>query len=204
VRSTCTNTASLHLCLTTDSLLLIHALATLIILYVRFVAINSLRASVVYHCSVSVFVYAFSALTLLVGRREKHPAYKNWLMRCWCGYLSGARCWLFAYGLADVSASQTPSSLASFKSRLVLPFWYWLTQVVLECFMPVISMHRMVVHGHLLETENFSWVMHSFKLSSCEGQGKKSLYLATFNLISTLLIILYCHSPYVDFHDPLM
>ena len=24
----------------------------------------------------------------------------------------------------------TPSSLVSFKSRLVLPFWYWLTQVV--------------------------------------------------------------------------
>jgi len=27
---------------------------------------------------------------------------------------------------------KTPSSLASFKSRLVLPFWYWLTQAVLE------------------------------------------------------------------------
>jgi len=27
---------------------------------------------------------------------------------------------------------KTPSSLASFKLRLVLPFWYWLTQVVLE------------------------------------------------------------------------
>ena len=27
---------------------------------------------------------------------------------------------------------QTPSSLASLKSRLVLPFWFWLTQVVLE------------------------------------------------------------------------
>ena len=27
---------------------------------------------------------------------------------------------------------RTPSSLASFKSRLVLPFWYRLTQVVLE------------------------------------------------------------------------
>jgi len=27
---------------------------------------------------------------------------------------------------------QTPSSLASFESRLVLPFWYRLTQVVLE------------------------------------------------------------------------
>jgi len=28
--------------------------------------------------------------------------------------------------------SKTPSSLASFKSRLVLPFWYRLAQVVLE------------------------------------------------------------------------
>ena len=27
---------------------------------------------------------------------------------------------------------KTPSSLASLKSRLILPFWYWLTQVVLE------------------------------------------------------------------------
>jgi len=27
--------------------------------------------------------------------------------------------------------SQTPSSLASFKSRLVLPFWYRLSQVIL-------------------------------------------------------------------------
>ena len=27
---------------------------------------------------------------------------------------------------------KTPSSLASFKSRLVLPFWYRLTRVVLE------------------------------------------------------------------------
>ena len=27
---------------------------------------------------------------------------------------------------------KTPSSLASFKSRLVLPVWYWLTPVVLE------------------------------------------------------------------------
>jgi len=27
---------------------------------------------------------------------------------------------------------KAPSSLASFKSRLILPFWYQLTQVVLE------------------------------------------------------------------------
>ena len=51
---------------------------------------------------------------------------------CWCGCLSGARCRLFAYGPANTTASQNPIFCASFKSRLVLPFWYQLTQVVLE------------------------------------------------------------------------
>ena len=51
-------------------------------------------------------------------------------MRCWRGYMSGARCKWFAYGPAD--ATGTLSSLASLKSRLVWPFWCWLTQVVLE------------------------------------------------------------------------
>ena len=54
------------------------------------------------HCTIAAaaFIFtvcshcAFSALKLLVGRHEEHPACKNWLMRCWCGCLSGARCWL--------------------------------------------------------------------------------------------------------------
>jgi len=85
----------------------------------------SLIFSIQFHCSSSKT--PFTALTLLVGRQEEHPACKNWVMRCWCGYLSGARCRLFAYGPADA-----PSSLASFKSRLVLRFFCWLTQIVLE------------------------------------------------------------------------
>jgi len=47
---------------------------------------------------------AFSALTLLVRCQEEHLACKNRLMRCWCGYLSAARCRLFAYGPADATA----------------------------------------------------------------------------------------------------
>jgi len=43
----------------------------------------------------------FSALTLLVGRQQKHPACKNWVMRCWHGYLSEARCKWFAYRSVD-------------------------------------------------------------------------------------------------------
>ena len=50
---------------------------------------------------VSELFSAFSALTLLVGWQEGHPACKK-------------------------------LSLASVKSRLVLPFWYRLTQIVLE------------------------------------------------------------------------
>ena len=60
---------------------------------------------------------AFSALTLLVGWQEGHPACKNWVMRYWHGYLSGARCKWFAYGSADATA--TPSSLAPVKSGMV-------------------------------------------------------------------------------------
>jgi len=47
---------------------------------------------------------AFSALTLLVGRQEGHPAYKNRVVGCWRGYLSGVRCRL-AYGPADATAT---------------------------------------------------------------------------------------------------
>ena len=47
---------------------------------------------------------AFSALTLLVGRQEGHPACKNWAVGCWRGYLSGARCTL-AYSPADATAT---------------------------------------------------------------------------------------------------
>ena len=75
---------------------------------------------------------AFSALTLLVGCQEEHPACKSWVMRCWCGYLSEARCRLFVYGPADATASQNSIISCLIKSRLVLPFRYWPTQVVLE------------------------------------------------------------------------
>jgi len=74
----------------------------------------------------SMQLFAFSALTLLVGWQEGHPACKNWVVGCWRGYLSGARC-----RLAYAQLMPLPT-LASVKSRLVLPFRYRLTWVVLE------------------------------------------------------------------------
>ena len=72
---------------------------------------------------------AFSALTLLVGRQEGHPACKK--------QSGGVLAWLSVW--SKVQTCIWPSwchchslSLAPVKSRLVLPFWYRLTQVVLE------------------------------------------------------------------------
>ena len=72
---------------------------------------------------------AFSALTLLVGQQEGHPACKKqscevlaWLS-VWSKVQTCIRpSWCHCYSLSP----------ASVKSRLVLPFWYWPTRVVLE------------------------------------------------------------------------
>ena len=42
------------------------------------------------------------------GIRKSIRPVKNWMMRCCGGYLSGARCRLFAYGQADATAFQNP------------------------------------------------------------------------------------------------
>ena len=71
--------------------------------------------------------FTFSALTLLVGRQEGHPACKS--------LSGGVLAWLSVW--SEVQTCRWPSwchchslSLASVKSRLVLPFWYRLTWVV--------------------------------------------------------------------------
>jgi len=61
--------------------------------------------------------WPFSALTLLVGRQEEHPACNKLSEGCRRGYLSGACCKWFAYGPPD--ATSAPSSLASLS-----PDWF--------------------------------------------------------------------------------
>ena len=55
--------------------------------------------------SLAELLFPFSALMLLVGRQEGHPACKkNWAVGCWHGYLSGAS-YRLAYGPADANAT---------------------------------------------------------------------------------------------------
>ena len=91
-------------------------------------------------CAVSctICVKYFKTLDLLpsllwhcwLSMRKSIWPVKNWVMRCWHGYLSGARCRWVVCGPADATA--TPSSLASLKSRMVLLFWCRLIHIVLE------------------------------------------------------------------------
>ena len=97
--------------------------------------------------------YAFSALTLLVGRQEGHPACKNWV----CIWPS----WCHCHSL----------SLASVKSRLVLPFWYRLTRVVLDKGpLKVCSVVVVVVTDRMLTVISYSgaWSRHGSTLQSSD------------------------------------
>jgi len=81
----------------------------------RDIAVPAITIALFFNWFSSAGLCAFSALTLLVGCQE--------VMRCWCGYLSGARCRLFAYGPADATASPNPII-----SCLVLnPDWFYLS-----------------------------------------------------------------------------
>ena len=74
---------------------------------------------------VRLFIIAFSALTLLVGWQEGHPTCKK---QRW-----GAGMVICLERGADLHMVQlVPLSLASVKSRSLLPFWYRLTWVVPE------------------------------------------------------------------------
>jgi len=70
---------------------------------------------------------AFSALTLLVGRQEGHPACKKqwWDAGVVVGLEQGA-------DLHIAQLMPLPLTVSCFsKIQIVLPFWYRLTQVVL-------------------------------------------------------------------------
>jgi len=61
------------------------------------------------HLFAVIFLFNYIDLHRLGGRKGIRPV-KNWVVGCWCGYLSGARCRL-AYGPADATATHChPSS----------------------------------------------------------------------------------------------
>jgi len=86
----------------------------------------TMAAVELFQCVMFQILIAFSALTLLVGRQEGYPA---------CKKLSGeVLAWLSVWSemqtcIWPILCHCHSPSLASIKSRLVLPFWYRLTRV---------------------------------------------------------------------------
>ena len=80
-----------------------------------------------FYCCLCHHHIAFSALTLLVGRQEGQPTCK----KLSGGVLSWLSVWREVQTCIWSSRCHCHSvSVASVKSRLVLPFWYRLTRVV--------------------------------------------------------------------------
>jgi len=69
-----------------------------------------------------------SALTLLVGWQEGHPACKNWVV----GYAGIIYLGRGAYLHEAQLMPLPPMSLAPVNPDWFLPIWYWLTWVVLD------------------------------------------------------------------------
>jgi len=65
----------------------------------------------------------------LFGQWEEHLVHKKLSDEALVWLSVWSKVQMIAYGPADASAT---SSLASVKSRMVLPFWYRLTEVVPE------------------------------------------------------------------------
>ena len=76
-----------------------------------YMSVHSNVSSLIIHaCNVFLHCISDVCYCLLcfdtVGWAPGRPSsLKKWVMMCWCGYLSGTRCTLFAYGPADATAS---------------------------------------------------------------------------------------------------
>jgi len=119
---------------------------------------------------------AFSALTLFVGRQEGHPACKK--LEWWGSVCSEMQTciwpsWCHCHSL----------SLASVKSRLVLPFWYRLNRVVPEkgqlngcvraraCVCVLLCWLRLVI---MCSCFGFSCVVSASEASACPCSSSAS------------------------------
>ena len=96
-----------------------------------------------------------------------HSNFTGWMPKRQCQCSDWVLVWLSAWSEVQIvymwsswcyCHPETPSSLASFKSRLVFSFWYWFTQVVMEktCWTGVVLVMVVVaVSVHLLWTNSF-------------------------------------------------
>ena len=130
-----------------------------------------------------------------LGSRKGIRPVKNWVVGCWHGYLSGARCRL-AYGNWCHCHSL---SLASVKSRLVLPFWYCLTRVVLDkgplngCVCDLAVVKWLVVYW----CKNVKWLhgmrLLALQLYSCAVGLQSSHKISVSDISISLYIYTYIH-----------
>jgi len=136
----------------------------------------------------SVELLRFSSYNLVfmlwccwLGSRKGIRLVKNWVVGCWHGYLSEARCRL-TYGPADSTTTYCFSS----KSRLVLHFWYWLTWVV-----PDKELLNGCCSSNLIcvLTAIFEWPVK--QLNCCGCKFMNNVYVYRYSVCVSCTVFLY-------------
>jgi len=89
------------------------------------ILVNITLPSVLWHCSLGI-------------RKSIWPV-KNWVMRCWCGYLSVARCKRFAFGPADATISFLVSFTVNDVNCFVCFNIVYILLPCCNCSLPVIN-----------------------------------------------------------------
>jgi len=118
---------------------------------------SSTVVEVFHHSSFSAVLWC----CWLGGRKSTRSVKK--VMRCWRGYLSGARCKLFAYNPADATA--TRSSHAPVKSGMVYLSGAGLPQVVLE--QRPLNRCSSISSSSIMSGEELVHLWHSLVLAEC-------------------------------------
>jgi len=97
-------------------------------LWYKFVITEDVNYRIIIYVTYYSQKNAFSALTLLVGRQEGHPACKKW----WWG-VGMVICLERGADLHMAQLMPLPLTVSCFsKVQIGLPFWYWLTWAVPE------------------------------------------------------------------------
>jgi len=119
--------------------------------------------------------FPFRALTLLVGRQERHLDCNSWVLVCWWWWFD----WSFAHLIAP-AVTITSIILAPLKSRMET-FWYRLTWIVRETgrymrafIIIIVTLHwvcwaavqQVCLHQPPQATAAERWVRHSLAASS--------------------------------------
>jgi len=153
--------------------------------------------------------YLFSLPSVIwhcwLGSRKSSWSVKNWLMRCWCGCMSGVRCKWSAYGYGLADATAIPKLIIShfikvWMDTFLLSGWLGCLVIVFSfCFNICGRFSKVLWMNNGCEWTDSSWcgVMDNLPDAVCRSHLQvlsENLLLYPVFLLTLFYLLLYCAS----------